>query len=87
MMGRDRKGKKKKERDGGGVVFKKKKRAYEMEARDWSTDVCSSDLVSPPLSNNSLLTSSKNTQTLPDIALHSRYGRKMCCNLDRKSVV
>ena len=30
---------------GGGVFFFKQKAAYEVCGRDWSSDVCSSDLI------------------------------------------
>src|SRR3546814_2420942 len=33
------------------VVFFKQKTAYEMRISDWSSDVCSSDLLKPPLPN------------------------------------
>ena len=33
---------------GGGVFFFKQKTAYEIVSRDWSSDVCSSDLRAVP---------------------------------------
>ena len=37
---------------GGGVFFFKQKTAYEIRPRDWSSDVCSSDLYLCPLGAN-----------------------------------
>ena len=52
---------------GGGVVFFfKQKTAYEMCGRDWSSDVCSSDLC---VVEEILLTERQYVQDLEDIVL------------------
>src|SRR3546814_5835683 len=53
--------------------FFKQKTAYEMRISDWSSDVCSSDLISPRRASAHVLGHSKRAEALVgvmDLALH-----------------